>query len=305
MVIAPILVLPNFKEEFIIETNASGIGLGAVVMQQGHPIAYISKTLAPKHQGLSAYEKELLAVVYAVEKWRPYLIGKHFTIKIDHFSSKYLLEQKISTPEIMETVLSTIDSELLKKIQNSWVQDQKLQKIISALSANPQSYHKYSRQQELLRTKGKLVVGKEDLLRQHLIKLIHNSPFGRHSGVEVTTKKLSSWFYWKGMKEEVRNWVCEVCQRCKPCLQTPAGTLQPPPIPHAIWVDISMDFIKGLPTSRHKDTILVEVDRLSKYAHFLALSHPFTAAGVAQSYFEHIFKLILSIYSSCMVYLKP
>ena len=95
------------------------------------------------------------------------------------------------------------------------------------------------------------------------------------------------------MKKEVRNWVrsCEGCQRCKPCLQTPAGTLQPLPIPHAIWVDISMDFIEGLPISRHKDTILVVVDRLSKYAHFLALSHPFTAAGVAQSYFEHIFKL--------------
>jgi len=92
----------------------------------------------------------------------------------------------------METVLSSIDSELLKKIQDSWVQDQELQKIISTLSTNAQSYPKYSWQQELLRREGKLVVGKEDLLRQHLIKLIHNSPFGGHSGVEVTTKKLSS-----------------------------------------------------------------------------------------------------------------
>jgi len=68
MASAPVLALPNFNEDFIIETNASSTGFRAVLMQQGYPIAYISKALAPKHQGLSAYEKELLALVYAVEK---------------------------------------------------------------------------------------------------------------------------------------------------------------------------------------------------------------------------------------------
>ena len=67
--------------------------------------------------------------------------------------------------------------------------------------------------------------------------------------------------------------------------------LQPRPIPYAIWVDISMDFIEGLPKSGGQDVILVIVDRLSKYTHFLALAHPFTTTGVAQLYFEHIFKL--------------
>ena len=63
------------------------------------------------------------------------------------------------------------------------------------------------------------------------------------------------------------------------------------PIPSPIWKDISIDFIEGLPKSRGKDTILVVVDRLSKYAHFLPLSHPFSAVGVAQVYFEHNYKL--------------
>jgi len=53
-----------------------------------------------------------------------------------------------------------------------------------------------------------------------------------------------------------------------------------------------MDFIEGLPKLKGKDTILVVVDRLSEYAHFLALSHPFSVAMVAQLYFEHIFKLL-------------
>jgi len=110
--------------------------------------------------------------------------------------------------------------------------------------------------------------------------------------MEVTKRRLSV-IYWKGLSKDVRNFVrtCAVCQRNKFDLAAPAGLLQPLPIPTAIWNDISMDFIEGLPKSRGKDTILVVVDKLSKYAHFLALLHPFPAAMVAQLYFEHIFKL--------------
>ena len=109
----------------------------------------------------------------------------------------------------------------------------------------------------------------------------------------VTKKRIANVLYWKGLSKDVRNYIraCVVCQRNKPGLSSPAGLLQPLPIPNAIWEDISMDFIEGLPRSRGKDTILVVVDRLSKYAHFLALSHPFIAATMAQLYFEHIFKL--------------
>jgi hypothetical protein len=71
---APCLALPDFSQPFHIETDASGIGVGAILLQNGHPLAYISKALGPKHQGLSIYEKEYLAILIAVDQWRHYLL---------------------------------------------------------------------------------------------------------------------------------------------------------------------------------------------------------------------------------------
>ena len=95
------------------------------------------------------------------------------------------------------------------------------------------------------------------------------------------------------MTKDVRNYIRigAVCQRYKADLSAPGGLLQPLPIPGIVWTDVSMDFIEGLPKSQGKDTIFVVVDRLSKYAHFMPLSHPFTAVTVAQLYFDHVFKL--------------
>ncbi|GKA01221.1 retrovirus-related pol polyprotein from transposon 17.6 [Tanacetum coccineum] len=64
----PVLALPDFQKTFVVETYASGVGIGVVLQQEGHPISYLSITLAPKHQSLSTYEKEFLAVLMALEK---------------------------------------------------------------------------------------------------------------------------------------------------------------------------------------------------------------------------------------------
>jgi Reverse transcriptase (RNA-dependent DNA polymerase)/RNase H-like domain found in reverse transcriptase len=93
---APVLAMPGFTQPFILETDASDKGLGAVLIQGKRPIAYLSKALGVKNQGLSTYEKELLAVLTAVQKSRHYLYGKPFIIKTDHISLKHLLEQRLT-----------------------------------------------------------------------------------------------------------------------------------------------------------------------------------------------------------------
>ncbi|GKA93365.1 reverse transcriptase, partial [Tanacetum coccineum] len=136
------------------------------MQQEGHPIAYLSKALSSKHQSLSTYEKEFLAVLLAVDKWRGYLMDKHFKIKTNHFSLKYLLDQRLTTPfqakwlpkllgfdfeisykkgsenivadalsrvegstELNSLILSTITSDLLQKVKDNYVQDSGIQYV--------------------------------------------------------------------------------------------------------------------------------------------------------------------------------
>lgn len=126
-----------------------------------------------------------------------------------------------------------------------------------------------------------------------LLKEFHNFPVRGHSGVLRTYKKISQQFYWPSMYQTVKNYVssCDVCQRTKNDTLAPAGLLHPLPIASHVWEDITMDFVDGLPPSNGKNTIMVVVDRLSKSAHFLALSHPYTAKMVAEKFIDGVVKL--------------
>lgn len=137
--------------------------------------------------------------------------------------------------------------------------------------------------------RGRLVLPNSSLI-SGILKEFHDSPIGGHIGKQTTYARIASDWFWERMKKRIVEYVknCEVCQRQKHSSLSPAGLLQPLLIPDQIWEHISMDFIEGLPKSEGKDSILVVVDRLTKYAHFIALKHPFTIVTVAESFVKEI-----------------
>lgn len=328
MTTVPVLALPDFKEQFVVESDASGIGLGAVLMQKQRPIAYFSQALTERQQMKSVYERELMAIVFAIQKWRHYLLGRKFLVRTDQKSLKFLLEQREINMEYQKwlTKILGFDFDIhykpglenkaadglsrrsavpelfavsvpvsiqLEEVGSEVGKDEELSKIMEDLSRDPTSHSTYSMVQGRLLRQGKLVLPKTSQLIGVILKEYHDSKYGGHGGVLKTQKRIGALFYWQGMMTDIRKYVasCQTCQRQKYSTLAPGGLLQPLPIPSNVWEDISLDFIEGLPKSGGVNTVLVVIDRLTKYAHFVGLRHPFTAVDVAMVFVQEIVRL--------------
>jgi hypothetical protein len=325
----PVLVLPNFSLPFEIECDAAGRGIGAVLMQQKQPIAYFSKALSDGNLSKSVYEKELMALVLCIQHWRHYLLGKPFVVHTDHKSLKHFLQQKITSPDQQcwlakllgyqfevkykpgvdnkaadalsrchgESELQTIMSYPVwlggKLLLEEVTKDPYIQKLVAEVQDNNQKRPGFEVKQGVLFYQGRLVISPHSPSIPLLLEEFHNSPTGGHSGFLRTYRKIADNIYWIGMQKRIRDYVraCDVCQRQKYAATTPGGLLQPLPIPNAIWEDLSLDFITGLPKSKGYDAVLVVVDRLSKYGHFILLKHPYTAKTVAEIFVREVVRL--------------
>ncbi|GAU25313.1 hypothetical protein TSUD_375770, partial [Trifolium subterraneum] len=290
---APVLALPDFSKNFVIECDASGSGIGAILMQDKKPIAYFSKALGVRNLTKSAYEKELMAVVLAIQHWRPYLLGRKFIVSTDQKSLKQLMQQRIVIVEQQNWAAKLLgyDFEIIYKQGklnrgadalsrvneggelsqiNSFAQwdqsqqiktennmDEKLQDIIRQLQQDPKAKPGYEYRQGVLLYEGRLVLSNKSQLIPTLLKEFHASPQGGHSGFYKTYRRVAANVYWLGMKGTVQDFVksCDVCQRQKYLASSPGGLLQPLPVPQQIWEDIFMDFITGLPKSKGFEAI--------------------------------------------------
>lgn len=94
LVEAPVLSLPNFSKTFQVEFDASNVDIGAVLMQEGRPIAYFSEKLTDAKKKYSTYDKELYAIVKTLRHWEEYLIGVEFVLYSDHEALWFLKAQK-------------------------------------------------------------------------------------------------------------------------------------------------------------------------------------------------------------------
>jgi Integrase zinc binding domain/Integrase core domain len=189
-------------------------------------------------------------------------------------------------------VFSEIIPQWMQDIFQSYSNDTWISSLFSTLQLNPTSKPHLTLHQDLLWWKGKVCVGSHGNWRQKMLQLTHDSSSGGHSGIVVTYHRLRQSFYWPKMKDDVIKFIqtCPNCQMDKnEHIHTP-GLLQPLPIPEEAWCSVGIDFITGLPKHASKDVIMVVVDRLTKYAHFIALSHPYTAVTVAQAFFNNVYQ---------------
>jgi transposase InsO family protein len=327
---APVLAIPDFNKTFVVETDASNLGIGAVLQQDGHPLAYLSKPLGPRNAGLSTYEKEYLAILMAVDHWRSYLQNDEFVIRTDQRSLVHLEEQRLSTvwqkkafskllglryriiyhqgkanaaadalsrkihdAPLFVAALSTCQPAWLPEVVAGYSQDAQAKKLLTELAVDGNAHPPFSLDNDLIRHKGRIWIGNNTELQQKLFAAFHSSSLGGHSGAPVTTKRIARLFSWPGMTKQIKTWVqsCQVCQQAKPERVKYPGLLKPLPVPFRPWQSIALDFVEGLPQSGKYNCLLVVVDRFSKYGHFIPLSHPYTASTVASLFVRHIYKL--------------
>ncbi|XP_056864141.1 uncharacterized protein LOC130511252 [Raphanus sativus] len=319
---SPLLILPDFSKTFEIECDASGIGIGAVLRQDRRPIAYFSEKLSGATLNYATYDKELYALVRALQTWQHYLWPKEFVIHTDHESLKYLKGQsKLSKrharwvefietfPYVIKykqgkenivadalsrryTLLNTLDAKLLgfEQLKDMYATDSDFQEAYQSCEKYAAGH--YFRQDGFLFYDNRLCVPNCSL-RDLFVRESHGGSLMGHFGIAKTLKVLQDHFFWPHMKRDVER-ICGRCATCKAAKSKiqPHGLYTPLPVPTHPWNDISMDFIVGLPrTKTGKDSIFVVVDRFSKMAHFIACHKTDDALHVANLFFREIVRI--------------
>ncbi|XP_051149220.1 uncharacterized protein LOC127263941 [Andrographis paniculata] len=275
---APILKLPNFELTFELECDASGVGIGAVLMQNRQPIAYFSEKLGGAALNYPTYDKELYALVRALQVWQHYLLPKEFVIHSDHESLKHIKTQAklnkrharwISFVDTFPYVIK------YKKGKDNVVAD--------ALSRRHEGY---------LYKANQLCIP-QGSIRTVLTHEVHEGGLMGHFGATKTLKLLQEKFYWPRMRADVEQHItrCITCRQAK-STTLPHGLYKPLPTPDTPWVDLSMDFILGLPrTKGGKDSIMVVVDRFSKMSHFIPCNKTNDAMHIANLFFKEVVRM--------------
>ena len=263
MVQAPVLALPNFEQPFQLFSDASGTGMGAVLMQQDHPIAFFSKKFCPRLQKASTYVRELHAITSAVKKWRHYLLGRPFQIFTDQRSIKELMMQIIQTLEqqfylakllgydytihykpgsqnivadslsrLPETrtdlsslslMLSAPHFEIIEEIRKQTASLDDMVQLHQAISQASGGLSDYSIRGGLIFQQERIVLSSQSQLKNALIQEHHSTPQGGHAGTAKTLSRIMAGFTWKGIREDVKHFV----RQCEICQQTKYETKSP------------------------------------------------------------------------------
>jgi hypothetical protein len=241
----PVLAFPNFTQPFVLECDASGVGLGAVLMQQKHPIAYKSKNISAIEKIYLIYDKEMLAIMHALAKFRQYLVGGKFVVKTDHNSLMHFLGQKdlnerqqkwVSkiqaydfdieyVKEKKNAVVDALSRRLemcsLSKISADWkyeflVEYSKRKFACEVMDSSVQD-DRYKVIDDIIYYKDRIYLVLESTLKKKITKAMYDTPLAEHPGYFKTYRQIRESFSWKGLKDDVLRHVreCVTCQQNK------------------------------------------------------------------------------------------
>jgi hypothetical protein len=297
----PILALPNFDKVFEVDCDASHVGIGAVLSQARRPIAFFSEKLNEVRKNYSTYDVEIYAIVQALRHWRHYLVPKEFVLFTDPIALKYVSTQKklnnrhakwvsflqgytfvlkhkserknqVADALSQRTVpLTTMENQVIGfvALKDIYASENDFQGIVEQWK-NPVVENMDLNQGEYFMQDGYLFKGKQlcipiGSMRENIIRDLHSSGLVGHFGKHKTIALIKDKYYWSKMKKDITRYVarCRICQMFKGhSLNT--GLSMPLPVPTGPWIDLSMDFVLGVPnTQRGNDSIFVVVDRFS------------------------------------------
>ncbi|PNF31840.1 hypothetical protein B7P43_G08901 [Cryptotermes secundus] len=248
----PILQYPDFQQPFLLTTDASGYGLGAVLSQgavgKDKPIAYASRTLNSAELNYSTVEKECLAIVWACKHFRPYLLGRKFQILTDHRGLTWIFRVKDPSSRLLrwKLLLEEFDYEIKYKPGKQ--------------NTNADSLSRYP----------VMAIEAEELTpdrKARIIKEMHSDPVGGHQGINRTVDRIKLYTSWSNMAEDVANYIktCEICQKMKHSKENRCQ-LQITDTQAEPWKKLHLDIVGPLPcTEEGHKYILTCQDNLSKY----------------------------------------
>lgn len=308
---APILNCPDYDHDypFYVQTDASDYGLGAVLTQTTDTgervICYLSRSLNKAERNYSATEKECLAVLWAIEKLRPYLEAIPFTVITDHHSLQWLHNLKDPTgrlarwairlqqfdyniihrkgkdhivPDVLSRTVPVVNSVNIESKPPPVYTDKWYNNLYQSVSRHPQNFanfkihdnklYRYSLSNNPLldEQNWKLVVPKE--LRKDIMHTAHAGSLAGHTGTAKTFYRVARDYYWPYMKHDIIHYVqrCPICLAIKTETKKPAGEMSSNIVPEKPWQFISSDLFGPLPrTTKGNNYVLAIVDSLTKF----------------------------------------
>lgn len=320
---APILIAPDPSRQFVVEVDASEVGVGAVLSQRSssddkmHPCAFLSHRLSPAERNYDIGNRELLAVKLALEEWRHWLEGSGvpFIVWTDHKNLEYIRTAKRLNSRQAQWALffGRFDFSLSYRPGSKNVKPDSLSRIFDhserpstpeyilpgTLVVSTLTWEVESRVKTALEgvtpppgcPPNRLFV--PEGCRSDVIRWGHCSNVACHPGVSRTSFLVKQRFWWPLMARDIHSFVlaCSVCATGKTSNRPPDGLLQPLSVPSRPWSHIALDFVTALPPSQGKTVVLTVVDRFSKAAHFIPLPKLPSAKETAVAVVDHVFRL--------------